>query len=264
LFLQKRQRLFSSPHWWLEREEGRPLRPLQLSDWQHGEIHYLVRLLSGPLHWWGACDIALSQDGRLLGFRLTSSAGWLFNKLVPDEESLSHDYHNFAASLEVVDTKEVLVVSSSHAWSLIELMETFTEAAGVRGGHLCYRLTPRALSDALSRGHRPASLLEVLRYVATDEAQPDSPLPQMLAQLERWIASYGRARIHTGVTLLETADNLVMRELSATTSLDEHIVQTIHPTLLILKKSGAEHIIDDLRRRGLAPLLHDEDLYGAK
>ncbi|MBO0783507.1 MAG: hypothetical protein J2P37_32245, partial [Ktedonobacteraceae bacterium] len=27
LFLQKRQHLFSTPHWWLERTEGRPLRP---------------------------------------------------------------------------------------------------------------------------------------------------------------------------------------------------------------------------------------------
>ncbi len=29
-FLQKRQHIFSSPHWWLELEEGRPLRPTQL------------------------------------------------------------------------------------------------------------------------------------------------------------------------------------------------------------------------------------------
>jgi hypothetical protein len=81
----------------------------------------------------------------------------------------------------------------------------------------------------------------------------------LLAQLERWVAGYGRIRIYTGVDVLETADTVVMRELSATTGIDEQIIQTIHPTLRILKKSGAEQIIDELRRRGQLPLLHNED-----
>ncbi len=85
-----------------------------------------------------------------------------------------------------------------------------------------------------------------------------------LAQLERWIASYGRVRIYTGVTLLGTADTVVMRELSATTSLEGQIVRTVHPTLHILKKAGSERILDDLKRRGQSPLVHDEELYGTE
>ncbi len=85
----------------------------------------------------------------------------------------------------------------------------------------------------------------------------------MLVHLERWIASYGRVRLYSGVTLLETADTMVMRELSATTSLQEQIVQTIHPTLLILKQTGAERMIEDLKRRGQSPLLHNKGLYGS-
>src|SRR5205823_13490916 len=82
-FLQKRQRLFPSPHWWLEQEEGRPLQPAQMGDWMRAEGHYLARLLRGPLHWWGISDLALSGDGRLLAFRLTPVAGLLLNGIEP-------------------------------------------------------------------------------------------------------------------------------------------------------------------------------------
>jgi hypothetical protein len=49
-----------------------------------------------------------------------------------------------------------------------------------------------------------------------------------------------------------------------TTALDEQVVQTIHPTLHVVKKSGAEQIMDELKKRGQPALLHDEDVYGAE
>jgi hypothetical protein len=265
-FLQKRQRLFSSPHWWLELEEGHPLRPLQLTDWLHAEIYYLARFLYGPLHWWGVCDTSLAPDGRLLAFRLTPMAGWLLNGVELDEEFPTQNYQDLANPLEIIDGEALLVSSSPAAWSLIEMLEMFTEVAGVRNGRLCYRLTPKALGEALSRGKRPADLLALLQYKVSQEQVygTELALSPIMAQLERWIASYGRVRIYTGVTLLGTADAVVMRELSATTSLDEQIVRTVHPTLHILKKTGSERILDDLKRRGQSPLVHDEELYGTE
>ena len=73
LFLQRRQRLFSSPHWWIE-QEGRLLHPLQWQDWLRAEFSYLTELLCGPLHWWGICDLALAPDGRLLMVKNQSDA----------------------------------------------------------------------------------------------------------------------------------------------------------------------------------------------
>ena len=62
-FLQRRQRLYTSPHWWIEQEEGHALQPLQANDWQQAEGRYLARLLQGALYWWGVCDLALSESG---------------------------------------------------------------------------------------------------------------------------------------------------------------------------------------------------------
>ncbi len=265
LFLQKRQRLYASPHWWIEQEEGRPLQPAKLSDWLHAEFHYIARLLRGPLHWWGACDIALSREGKLLAFRLTPLAEWLLNGVpIEQEEEQAKEpqkvaLSSFADAIEVVDTRDALIECSVATWPLIHTMEAFTEPAGTRQGRLHYRITPQALSLALGEGRSPTTLLELLRVVEKHMAAPStSSLAQLLAHLERWVVSYGRVRIYTEVHMLETADMAVMRELSALTDVDEQIVQTIQPTLHILKRAGTEHIIDDLKRRGQMPLLHNE------
>ena len=262
-FLQKRQRLFPSPHWWLEQEEGRPLQPAQMGDWMRAEGHYLARLLRGPLHWWGISDLALSGDGRLLAFRLTPVAGLLLNGVEPVEQEVEEAQER-APVLDVLETGELLIESRTDSWPLIELIEDFAEVAGVRGGRLCYRLAPGSLAEALGRGQQPGNLLKLLRKIAKDEEHSNSPLSCLLAQLEGWIASYGRVRLYTGVSMVEVAENLVMRELSATTSLEEQIVKSITPTLMILTKQGMERIVEDLKRRGQSPLLHEEDYHGTK
>ncbi len=259
LFLQKRQRLFSSPHWWFEQESKRPLKPLQLNDWSRAEVFYIAHLLSGPLHWWGACDIARASDGRLLAFRLTPLAGWLLNAQTfePSADDLSPVS---AEQLCVISDDEILIPCSVKAWPIIEILETYTQATGVQQDQLRYRLTPAALSSAFGRGLHPARLVELLRSLPS--LMDDGHLSQLLRQLEQWLASYGRVRIYTGVKLLETTDAVVMRELSATTSLDTHVVQSLHPNLLVLKKTAFEPVIDELKRRGQPPLLHDEDFHG--
>lgn len=263
LFLQCKQRQYASPHWWIEREPGHPLRPLHVQEWFQAEALYLSRLLCGPFSWWGACDIARARDGRLLAFRLTPVAQWLFSGIHNDaEKEENRDYHRPTNSLEIVDTEEVRVACHASLWPAIASLEMFAQAAGVSGEQLRYLITPKALGDALRQGNYPSELLSLLRPVAERSSQPGSLW--MVEQLERWIASYGRVRLYTGVTLLETVDTVVMRELSATTTLDEQVVQTIHPTLHIVKKSGAEHVMDELKRRGQPALLHEEDVYGAE
>ena len=66
--------------------------------------------------------------------------------------------------------------------------------------------------------------------------EPNSPRTRLLEQLERRIASYGRVQFYTNASLLEAADQQVVRELSATTSLQSQTIRTISPTMFILKK----------------------------
>jgi len=256
-FLQRRQSIFSLPAWWLEREEGRPLHPAQLNDWMRVEGRYLNRLLCGPFHWWGLCDLALSNAGQLQAFRLTPLAGLLLNGTAGSRHIIRDDERARAPILTISQAGDILISCSSSAWPLIELIEDFAEVAGVQSAQLRYRPTARSLGDAFSRGLHPGDLLQALHQ----HASAGEPLTSMLERLEQRIASYGRVRLYTGVTLLEVADTSVMRELDAITPLEEQVVRVIHPTALILKKHGAERIVQDLKRRGHTPLLHEEESF---
>jgi len=281
-FLQKRQHTFASPHWWLEQEKGQPLRPTQPADWMRAEGRYLARLIQGPLHWWGLADVALSENGNLLAFRLTPTAAWLIQGYPLQEQANSREESESALTLTsptITTTQQgaLLVPCDSAAWPLIRLLEDFAEPASVLYGRLCYRLSPKYLSQALSRGQQPTALFALLRRIiaeqdATQGNESDdservgrgNSLSHLLVQLERWTANYGRVRLYTEATLLEVADAMVLRELKATTSLQEQVVQTIHPLQLLLKKRGAEQLTEDLKRRGQTPLLHEEEYYGAE
>jgi hypothetical protein len=253
-FLQRRQSIFSSPAWWLEQEEGEPLHPTQLNDWMRVEGRYVARLLRDPLHWWGLSDLILSNTGHLQAFRLT---GLLLNEATGKRPAIENADEGSMPTLKISVTGDILISCSSVAWPLIEGIEDFAEVAGIQSGLLCYRVTAKSLSDAFNRGLHPSNLLKLLYQ----HAEAGELLANVLAGLERRIASYGRVRLYTGVTLLEVADTPVLRELSATIPLEEQVVRTIHPTLLILKKQSTEQITHDLKRRGQTPLLHEEDSF---
>ena len=277
-FLQRRQRAFPTPHWWIEQEEGRPLQPAQWNDWQRAEGRYLAQLLQGPLRWWGISDLAFKGDGRLQAFRLTPMIELLLKGelaetpfIAPVNSEPANDMsiatastyaaptHNVPVHIDVSEQDELLLMSSFENWPAIQLVERFSQVCGVRNGRLCYRLTPSSLGEALNRGESFAPLLDLLRRAAEFEGNNEQgALARLLFQLEKRLANYGRVRLYTDATLLEVADGLVMRELNLTTSVEKQIIRHIHPTLMILRKQGGEQLVEELKKRGQAPLLHEE------
>ncbi len=260
-FLQRRQGQFSSPHWWIEKEEGRSLHPTLFGDWMLAEGRYLAQLLQGPLYWWGICDVVLSPDDRLLAFQLTPLANSFLNEISQDTQLITSEIlaSTSSSDIDIAESGDLSIPCTFANWPLIELIERFAEIKGTQATRLCYQLTPGSLGEAFARGESPVPLLELLHSLAEYQHSiaPNGPLARLLEQLERRIASYGRVRFYTGASLLEAADQQIARELSATTSLHEHIIRSINPTLLILKKNAIEDLFDELKRRGQVPLLHD-------
>ena len=260
-FLQRRQSQFASPHWWIEQEEGRSLHPTLFGDWMLAEGRYLAQLLQGPLYWWGISDVVLTPDDRLLAFQLTPLANAFLNELSQDNQFNPPETQpsTLASDIGIAESGDLTIPCAFANWPLIELIERFAEVKGSQATRLCYQLTPGSLGEAFARGESPVKLLELLHSMAEYQHSiaPDGPLARLLMQLERRIASYGRVRFYTNASLLEAADQQVVRELSATTSLQEHIIRSINPTLFILKKNAIEDLFDELKRRGQVPLLHD-------
>jgi XPB/Ssl2-like helicase family protein len=260
-FLQRRQHQFATPHWWIEQEEGRTLHPTQFSDWMLAEGRYFAQLLQGPLYWWGICDVVLSPDDRLLAFQLTQLANSFLNEISQEDQLIAPEIQasTHTGEIDIAKSGDLTIPCTFANWPLIELIERFAEVKGAYGDRLCYQLTAGSLGEAFARGESPVPLLELLHNMAEYQhtVAPDGPLARLLVQFERRIASYGRVRFYTNASLLEAADQQVVRELSATTSLQEHIVRSINPTLFILKKNAIDDLSVDLKRRGQVPLLHD-------
>jgi hypothetical protein len=256
-FLQRRQRLFPSPHWWIEQEEGHPLNPGQFSDWLRAEGRYLASLLQGPLHWWGLCDFALSTADQLLAFRLTPLAGQLFHGRFPStQEEQATPSSPAPTALTISADGDLLIPCQPANWPLIAGIEDFAESRGVQDEMLRYSLTARSLGEAISQGRDLQNLLDLLDRSSSGESE--SAIQQLLSSMRRRIANYGRVRFYTEVSLLQTADVAGMQQLAAITSLEEQTIRSIQPTLLLLKKQGVEQLQDELKRRGQVPLLHEE------
>ncbi len=259
-FLQRRQSQFATPHWWIEQEDGRSLHPALYSDWMLAEGRYLAQLIQGPLYWWGICDVVLSPDDRLLAFQLTPLANSFLNELSHDNQLIPPEIQatTHIREIDVTEAGDLSIPCTFANWPFIELIERFAEIKGAQATRLCYQLTPGSLGEAFARGESPVPLLELLHSMAEYQHSiaPDGPLARLLVQLEHRIASYGRVRFYTNAALLEAADQQVVKELSATTSLQEQIIHAINPTLFILKKNAIEDLFDELKQRGQVPLLH--------
>jgi hypothetical protein len=141
-------------------------------------------------------------------------------------------------------------------WPLLASIERFAEPGGVQDGKLLYELTAHSLSQAISQGHDPQELLALLRV--EPEPGEEGAWPRLLQEMEHRITNYGRIRLYTDVSLLQTVDSSVMQHLTAITSLERQTLRPIQPTLLLLKKQGADRLLEELKRRGQAPLLHGE------
>src|SRR6266480_5725581 len=158
-FLQRRQRQFSSPHWWIEQEEGRPLHPTQLSSWMRAEGRYLAKLLQGSLYWWGFCDVVLSAGERLLAFKLTPLADtFIGTQFITPSTNVLQILPAALSTLDISESGELLIPSASANWPLIELIERFAEVKAVHAAKLCYCLTPKSLSEAFKRGESSTAL----------------------------------------------------------------------------------------------------------
>ncbi len=218
--------------------------------------YYRVHCIGGEF-----CDIVVSTDDRLLAFQLTPLANSFLNRISVDNQLVTSEtlVPTNSSVIDVSDSGDLFVPCTFAYWPLIELIERFAVVKGTHETRLCYQLTPGSLSEAFARGESSTSLLELLHSLAEYQhsIDPGGTKASMLEQLERRIASYGRVRFYTNASLLEAADQQVIRELSATTSLNEQFVRPIHPTMLILKKNAIEDLFDELKRRGQVPLLHD-------
>lgn len=280
-FLRGRQQTFLRPLWWLERlPEGQPLAMDVRADWRQGEGRYLALLLRRDLHWLGVVDLALDEQGRLKGFRVTPTGAWLLGAVAAvegmPEAHASATRHAPAATVSAAASQAqaagdaapvsaaphvqkdgiLLVPLADLQAGMLDTLLWWCEPLGATREALRFRPGAERVAAALDAGQ------DIAAWLAWLEQHPrkSAALTALLAQARRWAALYGQVRLHESAALLEVDDPALLRELEMTlTLLAQSIDHTLAPGLAVLRPDAAGALVEEMQRRGYSPWIIDDE-----
>ncbi|HEU5422940.1 MAG TPA: helicase-associated domain-containing protein, partial [Nitrolancea sp.] len=206
----------------------------------------VAELLSGPLSWFGFVDLP-AGEARPRAFGVRPAAGVLVDR-IPVSQSPAE-----AAGLVVGDDLTVLIPIDHPDSEIHGLLAQAGELVEASPGGLRYRLTSERVQALFDQGVSGPEMLRVL-----DEH--GATLPQAArAQLDGWWDAYGRVRLYDELTVIELADDRLLPELLAGTSLGEKLIYTFSPRLIAIDASAAGELVAELTRLGHAPRLVEGD-----
>ncbi|HEU0026348.1 MAG TPA: hypothetical protein VFQ25_04470 [Ktedonobacterales bacterium] len=255
-FLRGKQLAWRSPVWRLERvADGRPLRPDVREEWNAAEGAYLRVLQAGPLHLWGALDLALDGAGAPRLFRLTPLGRALLGRPPRDAGASGEmDAERAAAQALALDwgpaatlTREGALAVQPLATSaaLLAALDQWAEVTGLAGGRLLYTFTPGRALARFDEGASPERALAPLRAAGLVRAA------QTLApRLEGWRQGYGDARLTDGLVVVEGRDEATLREaLTASPGIAAR-ARRLGPAVVALTHADATALRAALAKKG--------------
>jgi hypothetical protein len=127
--------------------------------------------------------------------------------------------------------------------SQLNALGAWARVTGVAGGRLIYSLNADLACAAFDRGQTPTDAVATIQ--ATGRVAE-----RTLAQLERWRAAYGDARIETGWALLEARDEAALREALAYAPEIAARVRLLAPTLALVRPADLVPLRAALARKG--------------
>lgn len=268
-FLRGRQQTFLRPQWWLERlPEGQPLALDVRADWRQGEGRYIALLVRRMLHWLGVVDLALDAEGRLKGFRVTPLGAVLLGAALPagtpedaaaergrEGEARETPPAALQSPLQFQGDGLLLAPLAALREDTLERLLWWCEPAGATKDALRFRASAERAAASLDAGRDLEAWLAWL-----EQHQQSAALTALVAQMRRWAALYGQARVYESAALLEVADAALLGELEATLDLSARFVaHALAPGLVVLRPDAAEALVEEMRRRGYAPWVIDHE-----
>lgn len=263
-FLRGRQHTYARPAWWLElRTERRALRPLVRDEWHIGDGTYVRALLTGPLHWFGAIDLAspgatgaetppvatafrITPFGAYLLHSRTGTAADAANAAPPAETRAALAAPWGEPLLSTRDGHLALQPLDAHA-DLVQALPRWAEPQSIAGGRIQFALSPDRACAQFDLGMSPESLLALIRtHAGTSGTQCARVAGTRLAA---WHAAYGRTRIATGWTLVEARDDVALAEALAALPQVAARSTRVGPTLALVSPADATALLSTLARR---------------
>jgi hypothetical protein len=231
---------------------GRQPNMANAQDWQAVYGPFLETILTGPLWWQGAVELATRLD-RVAAFRLTDFGAHLLGQnpaYVPPRSAESHD-RSAAAFLPNGDLALNVETAST---ALLGLLTQVCEARNDPAGQLIYRLSPADVSHLFEAGWDEAKLIGTLQKTI-GQSLPDS----WRESIAQWWANFGTLHLYADVAVIELADDYALTELLAGTSLAKNLLYRFSPRLIAVRADGVDELRNDLIRKGYTPKIMGND-----
>ncbi|MBI5879560.1 MAG: helicase-associated domain-containing protein [Chloroflexi bacterium] len=249
-FLRERQPFPLQPAWWLE-TNGSRIDPRTLDAWRGAYGAFIERIVSGPLRWLGAVELAV-QDAHpadetadpisVRAVRLTP----LGEALLRGGELPTPNAPERA--LRLSDDLGAQLPLARNDFSAFLALERLARFEQVSDGHAAYRFDEEHAHAAFEYGLTLDDVLAQLARLA------DGPLPaRVLTQWQDWWARYGRVRWYDDLTVFELADDYILQELLTQTDLKEHVLFTFSPRLIVVRPESADALTRQLVKKGYTP-----------
>ena len=211
LYLRARQAALEQPAWWLERSgQRRPLRVTVREEWEAGDGAFARYMITAPLYWWGAVDLAADPAGQPYAFRLTPFGAFLFGTV--ETKPSTGVFADETAGPAILVTKDgALAVQPLAAGpDLIHTLDQWAQVQSLAGGRLLYRLSADLACRQFDQGARLDTLPVFLHGQTFTGAERVAATIQ--TQLEAWHARYARTSIESGWVVIEAADEALLAE----------------------------------------------------
>jgi hypothetical protein len=221
-------------------------------DWQEVYGSFLEAILTGPLWWQGAVELATRLD-RVVAFRLTGLGTRLFGQNLDYVPPPSAETRNRPATAFLPNGDLALPVEAAST-DLLGLLTRACEAQSDPAGQLIYRLSPAGVARLFESGWDEAKLIGALRKSI------GQPLPDVWrASIAQWWANFGTLHLYADVAVIELADDYALSELLAGTSLARHLLYRFSPRLIAVRAEGVDELRNDLIRKGYTPKTINND-----
>ncbi|HID83791.1 MAG TPA: hypothetical protein EYP54_01495 [Anaerolineales bacterium] len=208
--------------WYMRRRsDGQFLRGEAAWDEVDGAL--LRFLLTGPLHWFGAVDLAAPEPGQSpRAFRRAAHLADLLAR--PSASPVRHP----SAPMQVTSDGRITVPRHAPRWVRYQIARaTAWEALDQRGYH--YRLTPRALQQARRQGLFAGQVLALLQRHAAHVP------PNLVRALARW-EEHGTQVEIVEVTVLQVGDPAILQALRRSPA-RRYLGPLLGPTAVVVPKA---------------------------
>lgn len=220
---------------------GRPVQePLHLAE-------HVRAYLEGTLFWLGAVALAYEGDA-WRAFRLTPRGRrWIRGESGKGVSAIERALDQMSLpQTRWLDERTWSVRPGPDSARLLALSSRLGRPTG---SPFVFTLDEERMEKVLREGYRPEEILELFE---TSGLSPTLSLRQVLQ--EAW-ARLSRVQVFENVTILETGDPLILRELLAATSLESAILGWLAPNLVIIEESALERLQKEMRERGYYPIV---------